>query len=569
MITAWILYATVVGILLGSAGWATEKLLRTHHLASRWVWTGAILLSAGGPLGHWAWENRQEWVGRPTSVSIEAVPGVPSAQAEVSAPALEVIAVTVPAESVLRALDGPIMVLWGLGSGVLFGCFILLLFRTRYLRGQWERGKAGGRSVLFSDEWGPAVVGLISPQVVLPQWCRSIDEGALQLILDHELEHVRAGDLRLMAIVGILPILFPWHLPIWWQLARLRTAIEGDCDLRVLGRNPGSMRRYLELLIDVGEKSSGLRPLAVLLSEPYETLKRRIQIMTVPLPKKPWVRGSLLAGSGAILVALAGWAPGPNDADVGGSRSLEGQMGGDTSGPTQELQTTVRFTPYTALPSIKNLDVVMGTLAEAYPPILTDASIGGTAHVWFFIDETGRVLRTQVNESSGHRALDQAALSIANIIEFNPALNRDQPKPVWVSVPIEFTMDEAADEGGAEAGTAFPIRREWQDLPRLDSGVPQETGEISGTTTDVATDQPVPFTQVYLPGTGLGTLSDREGRFVIEDVPVGVRFVVAEMVGFDQPTARVRVGEESPAEVDFSLQPTAISFHKLVVKGTG
>ena len=36
--------------------------------------------------------------------------------------------------------------------------------------------------------------------------------------------------------------------------------------------------------------------------------------MTMPLPKKTWIRGGLLAGVGTLLVALACWAPGPTDA---------------------------------------------------------------------------------------------------------------------------------------------------------------------------------------------------------------------------------------------------------------
>jgi TonB family protein len=567
MITAWMLYAIVVGILLGSAGWAIERLLRTHGRACRWVWAGAIFLSAAWPLGHWAWENRPEWDGDPVPFAAEGLPQTPSEPAAETPPPLEAITVTVPAESILRALDGPVIMLWGLVSGVLSVFFVLLLLRTRFLRRQWESGKAGGHSVLFSDEWGPAVVGLIRPQVVLPLWCKTIDDRALRLILDHELEHVRTGDLRLISMMGIPPVLFPWHLPIWWQLARLRTAIEGDCDLRVLGRNPGSLRRYLELLIDVGEKSSGRRPLAVMLSEPYETLKRRIKIMTVPLPKNLWIRGSLLAGCGAVLVALAGWAPAPMDGSPEPSDPLMVQGPADDLPWAGEHQVAPTFTPYTVQPSINNMDAVRGALAEAYPPLLEDASIGGTTEVWFFVDEAGLVQRTLVQESSGHRALDDAAISIANVIEFNPALNRDQPKPVWVAIPIEFTVDEVAEEGGTEAGTALPIRREWSDVPPVEPGITPETGDIAGTTTDAATGQPVAFTQVYVPGTGLGTLSDQEGRFLIRDVPVGARLVVAEMVGFDLPNRRVDVTAEEHADVDFELQPTAITFHKLVVKG--
>ena len=60
-------------------------------------------------------------------------------------------------------------------------------------------------------------------------------------------------------------------------------------------------------------------------------------------------------------------------------------------------------------------------------------------NVWFFIDENGRVQRTQVDQSSGHKALDDAAIKVADIIEFTPALNRDKRVPVWISLPITFT----------------------------------------------------------------------------------------------------------------------------------
>ncbi len=59
--------------------------------------------------------------------------------------------------------------------------------------------------------------------------------------------------------------------------------------------------------------------------------------------------------------------------------------------------------------------------------------------VWFWIDENGRVVRTEVRESSGHRTMDEAALQVADIMQFSPALNRDERVAVVVSMPIAFT----------------------------------------------------------------------------------------------------------------------------------
>jgi len=106
---------------------------------------------------------------------------------------------------------------------------------------------------------------------------------------------------------------------------------------------------------------------------------------------------------------------------------------------TTDISVVGSFTPFTVKPGIKNRDEVARALEREYPPLLRDAGIGGTVQVWFFIDEQGRVQRTEVNESSGHRALDDAAISVANIIQFTPALNRDKTVPVWISLPIKFT----------------------------------------------------------------------------------------------------------------------------------
>ena len=46
----------------------------------------------------------------------------------------------------------------------------------------------------------------------------------------------------------------------------------------------------------------------------------------------------------------------------------------------------------------------------------------------------------QVNESSGHQALDDAALAVAGVYRFSAALNRDKRVPVWVSFGITFQV---------------------------------------------------------------------------------------------------------------------------------
>jgi protein TonB len=90
-------------------------------------------------------------------------------------------------------------------------------------------------------------------------------------------------------------------------------------------------------------------------------------------------------------------------------------------------------------PELRNAGAVARALQAAYPPLLRDAGIGGTTIVWFLIDEEGDVLKRQVERSSGHGALDEAALAVAGSMRFHPAMNRDEPVLVWVQIPVTFS----------------------------------------------------------------------------------------------------------------------------------
>jgi outer membrane receptor protein involved in Fe transport len=81
--------------------------------------------------------------------------------------------------------------------------------------------------------------------------------------------------------------------------------------------------------------------------------------------------------------------------------------------------------------------------------------------------------------------------------------------------------------------------------------------------------RPLSDAQISIPGTGLGTLSNSEGAFLIRSVPPGEVTVRAEILGFaaQEITITVRAGET--ANLDFSLGQDAIALEELVVTGVG
>lgn len=96
------------------------------------------------------------------------------------------------------------------------------------------------------------------------------------------------------------------------------------------------------------------------------------------------------------------------------------------------------WVPHTVEPRLLNQAEVQRALVRDYPPNLRDAGVGGTTTVWLLVSEEGSVLQTRVAESSERPQLDAAALGVAQVMRFAPALNRSRAVQVWVALPIRF-----------------------------------------------------------------------------------------------------------------------------------
>ena len=102
------------------------------------------------------------------------------------------------------------------------------------------------------------------------------------------------------------------------------------------------------------------------------------------------------------------------------------------------------FTPMTVRPEIRNRAEIQQALLTQYPAMLRNAGIGGTVVMWFFITEDGVVQDWRVSQGSGFLRFDEAALKVADVFRFTPALNRDRRVQVWIEVPITFQVQQHA-----------------------------------------------------------------------------------------------------------------------------
>ena len=93
-----------------------------------------------------------------------------------------------------------------------------------------------------------------------------------------------------------------------------------------------------------------------------------------------------------------------------------------------------------------------------------------------------------------------------------------------------------------------------------------EYGRIVGHVFSTRTGDALPSVQVFIAGTGIGTLTSPDGRFVLRNVPTGTHSLQTEMIGYGSKIiSDVVVDNGEPIVVDISLDPQAIELAELTV----
>lgn len=92
-------------------------------------------------------------------------------------------------------------------------------------------------------------------------------------------------------------------------------------------------------------------------------------------------------------------------------------------------------------------------------------------------------------------------------------------------------------------------------------------GKLTGVVTDASTARPLATAQVFVEGTGLGALTQDNGRYFIVNVPPGTYTVVAQLIGYQTVrTENVLVGIDATRTVNFELAPSAVAVEEVRVE---
>ena len=93
-------------------------------------------------------------------------------------------------------------------------------------------------------------------------------------------------------------------------------------------------------------------------------------------------------------------------------------------------------------------------------------------------------------------------------------------------------------------------------------------GTITGLVQDVATGAPISAVQVFIADLDLGVLTRANGRYLMQNVPVGPQTLTAQRIGYRQLTAQVTVAAGGTVSQDFDLTLEALQLDAVIVTGT-
>jgi len=221
----------------------------------------------------------------------------------ISGPVLEVQRLTItvgPEDS--RTVDWAGLLRWGwmAGMGGVAGWWLLGFVRvTGMVASSTEHSTFRGVAVrTCAGLKMPAVAA--GPVILLPASADSWPEERLDLVLEHELAHVRRRDLW-WRLAGTLACCLYWFHPLaWWAAAQQRKESEMSCDDQVL--TGCSSEQYATGLVAVAREASGhATPAAVMaMAKPRELEGRLLAVLDSSRRRgsASWlgVAGALIAG---------------------------------------------------------------------------------------------------------------------------------------------------------------------------------------------------------------------------------------------------------------------------------
>ncbi|MCX6857276.1 MAG: hypothetical protein NTV80_20500 [Verrucomicrobia bacterium] len=303
----WLLAASLRASLL-TLGVCLVQIVLQNHLSPRWryaLWLPVffVLLMPVQPESHWSAASVLEW--KTETLELPPLSVVADAAASTTA---SVTLLPTAKPSVMNWQQVQLMI-WAVGVifllllGFVSFARTLLRFRRTHQRvsseleaslddATREVGLRHRPRVLVSPSiQSPAVTGLMRPVLLLPlSFEQDFTTEEQQLILQHELMHLKRGDLPLNTLLCLLMALHWFNPLLWLAFLKVRTDREAACDAQVLeNATPQRRSAYGHALLKI---ESTFAPLRLSLGfigilQRHASLRARIRSIAAPARTRP------------------------------------------------------------------------------------------------------------------------------------------------------------------------------------------------------------------------------------------------------------------------------------------
>jgi TonB family protein len=292
---------------------------------------------------------------------------------------------------------------------------------------------------------GPAVMWALRPCLLLPaDFLERYDAEARDMVLRHELAHLRRGD-AWWKLLGECTLVLLWFHPLaWFALSRFHLDLELACDERVLRTAPEHELRYAQTLM----RSTGMDAhLAMIpwLTEPQ--LKERLTMIS----RQPRSAGRRRFGY-ATLAAL--FASSAVIAQTGGAAPA------GSSGPTQDIPFNASMPPPYPPDAIKNHEQGM---------VMLKVLVG--------TDGTARQITVDNDTTKASPELAKVASDTAMKWHFNPKIENGRAIEAWTKVPVLFSLTPLPPHPPGPPG---PPPRGQMPPPPPGAGMPMPPPPLGG-----------------------------------------------------------------------------------------
>jgi bla regulator protein blaR1 len=419
-------------LLLALGAWTLDRTLRRLRYQTRFVWLGTMLLGTSLVIA-------TPW--RMLLATAEAATGADAASSGAAASGLAAPILVTPLLEGIAAFAQSALALFPEGAGtvvrtlwiasaVLAAVFLIVGYAINHaivLRA--PHTQIGDVRVRLTEAFGPAVIGVRDPEIVVPRWVleRPIEEQ--RLVVAHERAHIAARDPLLLCVGASLAVLTAWNPLTWWAFGRLRLATELDCDTRVL-RAGVPARAYGNLLLDLTAAlpRQQIRLGAPAFSARPSQLEERIRAMTTrsvgPVRRKAMLIGSALLAVVTVVAACSATLDSPLSPKVA-------EVGAQKDGQQVyfDFQTDKAAAP------------VPGGAGVRYPTDLRAQGIEGEVLVQFIVGTDGKIdLESFRVLKSSAPEFEEAVRAALPALRFVPAEVKGAPVKQLVQQPFIFQL---------------------------------------------------------------------------------------------------------------------------------